>query len=300
MGTIRFMKGLFISIFSLVLILTFITLNYKKQTLGKIEDLRVEFGERLRIIVLTYNRAKSLSRLLKTLNDAYYFGNEILLDIWIDRSTDGFVNLDTVRVAEDFKFNHGEKRVFQHSKHVGIYGQWLSTWTPSTPTEIAVFLEDDLTVSPYFYKYLTLVHLKYGSHPDINGFALQGKSIKHAHGTGVLAGPDWANVFLYPVLGTWGFSPCTQKWVQFTRWFNTVYPNTSVEPIVPGNIASTWYKQFKKAGKANGMWSIWHIYYAWQSKEYTLYPNNKRKYSLPFCLQFKLNTFIKTTYENKY
>ena len=135
-----------------------------------------------------------------------------------------------------------------------------------------LILEDDLTVSPYFYKYLKAVHKKYDTFPEINGYALQGTSIKHhVDDISTLEGPNGSFVFLYPVLGTWGFSPVTSKWILFLDWFNSLGNRTNVDPYVPDNVASKWFKIFREQGKANKMWSIWHIYYAWLNTHYTLY-----------------------------
>jgi hypothetical protein len=43
--------------------------------------------------------------------------------------------------------------------------------------EIAVIFEDDVTVSPFFYRYLKVVHAKYDSSPNINSVALQCSAI---------------------------------------------------------------------------------------------------------------------------
>ena len=58
--------------------------------------------------------------------------------------------------------------------------------------EIAVIFEDDATVSPFFYRYLKVVHAKYD---------LQYSPI-HNEGLGPLHAPDDNILFLYPILGT--------------------------------------------------------------------------------------------------
>lgn len=229
----------------------------------------------LRIIVVVYNRAKSLLRLLTSLNEAEYDSDSVKLEVWIDRSEDDRIDSSTVETAKSFEFKHGEYSVIPHPHHVGIYGQWLTTWKPKVnSSEIAVILEDDLTVSPYFYKYLKLVHQQYDKNPEVNGYSLQGSSCKHSDkDTSTLEGPKGSPVFLYPVLGTWGFSPNRRNWVKFLDWFAVAYSNHSFQPYVPGSIVTRWYREFQKLGKTKSMWSIWHIYYAWKNKEFTLYSN---------------------------
>ena len=80
----------------------------------------------LRIIVITYNRPNSLTRLLNSLNNAIYNKDSVLLDVWIDRSRDNSVNYEVVSTARAFIFQHGNYRVNIHGQHVGIHGQWIN------------------------------------------------------------------------------------------------------------------------------------------------------------------------------
>lgn len=94
------------------------------------------------------------------------------------------------------------QQVYNHTKHVGIYGQWIDTWNPAPDSkEIAVILEDDLTVSKHFYLWLINVHRKYDDWTDLAGYALQGRSMKHGGAAGNLRGPDKDVCFMYPILG---------------------------------------------------------------------------------------------------
>ena len=229
----------------------------------------------LRIIAIVFDRSESLLRLLRSLNEAIYDGDKVKLEVCIDMSVQGYLDEDTIYIATTFSFKHGEYEVIRHSEHVGIFGQWLSTWTPErNSSEIAVILEDDITVSKYFYKYLKLVHKKYDNYPQINGYALQGFSMKHHHkDTSPLLGPNGSLVFLYPVIGAWGFSPSRDNWIHLKEWFISVCRNETIDLYIPNNIASWWYRGFKKKGKHDSMWSIWHIYHAYINFEFTLYTN---------------------------
>lgn len=229
----------------------------------------------LRIIVVVYNRPQPLERLLNSLNEAHYFKHNVELEVWIDRSKkDGSIHNATYYAASKFKFLHGEYKVYNHTKHVGIYGQWIDTWNPAPDSrEIAVILEDDLTVSKHFYLWLINVHRKYDDRTDLAGYALQGRSMKHGGAAGNLRGPDKDVCFMYPILGTWGYSPHLKNWLRFVEWYKNVSKDPSFQPLVPGILPSQWWQVFQKQGKTDGMWSMWHIYHAWNNKLWTLYPN---------------------------
>ena len=228
----------------------------------------------LRILVLTFNRPMSLQRLLHSLDKAYYYNDKVVLEIWIDKSSDGVIDKQTFTDAVNFKFNKGSKYVYTQTRHVGIYGQWMGTWRPNYQSEeITVIFEDDITVSPWFYRYLKLVHKQYSECEKINGFSME-QNMKHGSEHGKLNVSNNNIVFLYPVIGTSGFSPKKHNWIKFLKWYDVVRSKQDFFPLVPEIKKPTqWYTEFIKKGKTDTMWEMWHIYFAYHNKEWTLYPN---------------------------
>jgi len=89
----------------------------------------------LRLIVITFNRASSLLKLLNSLDDLELDGDRAALEIWIDRDKKtGKVDNETVNAAKSFKWSRGPTRVHVQKKHVGIYGQWIDVWRPPHST----------------------------------------------------------------------------------------------------------------------------------------------------------------------
>ena len=108
-----------------------------------------------RIIVIVYNRAKSLQECLDSLNTVDYMGDKVALDVWIDRSKTGVIDGATFTVAKNFRFKGGDVIVHNQTKHVGILGQWMDSWQVKPDTkEIAVILEDDMSAGPFMWKWL--------------------------------------------------------------------------------------------------------------------------------------------------
>lgn len=231
----------------------------------------------LRIIVLAYNRSESLKRLLHSLSVAYYLGDKIALDIWIDRSAaDGKVCDKTFKTGMNFKFKYGEKAVYVHKTHMGVMKQWLGNWNyKAHPEEICVFLEDDLVVSPHFYRWLKSVHKTYDSDDRISGYTLQGAGTIHSGEKSLnnIIVPDKHSTYLYSMPGTWGFSPKREQWEKFITWYEEKSTKTHFHPIISDDIATDWYNENKKRGSLENMWSIWYIYYNYIFKKYVLYPN---------------------------
>jgi len=65
----------------------------------------------LRIIVITFNRADSLSKLLRSLDTLVLDGDRAALEIWIDRDRKNGVHQHTLEVASAFKWKGGSTRV---------------------------------------------------------------------------------------------------------------------------------------------------------------------------------------------
>ena len=78
----------------------------------------------------------------------------------------GTIDDKTYQVATRFKLDKGDINVMNHTDHVGLYGQCKGLWPHREYVkEIAIIFEDDITVSPFFYRYLKVVHAKYDSSP---------------------------------------------------------------------------------------------------------------------------------------
>ena len=131
-----------------------------------------------RVLVLTFSRTDSLRTCLERLDELIVDDYDTAaLDIWIDRDKkDNRLDGDTYRLAAEFRWKVGPSSVHVHDRHVGVYGQWLDTWKPSSSggnQEIALFVEDDVDISPYAYRWLKKVHAFYGQREDIGMYCLQ-------------------------------------------------------------------------------------------------------------------------------
>ncbi|KAK2142550.1 hypothetical protein LSH36_940g01036 [Paralvinella palmiformis] len=233
----------------------------------------------LRIIVMTFSRSESLRKLLLSLNKLEMDGHKASLEIWVDKKRDGdrhnIVDDLTLQIAQSFSWSRGQTRVHIHKKHVGIYGQWLDTWRPDRGgKELALFLEDDITVSPFAYRWLKAVHQKYGSRNDIAGYTLQSEQVKTAHIRRSINRPRHDAVFLYKLLGSWGYAPHPKSWCHFQDWYREVKKDFDFHPYVSkAMIMTRWYKIFEKQNKQDTMWTMWHIYYCDRFNKFTVYNN---------------------------
>ena len=77
-------------------------------------------------------------------------------------------------------------------------------------------------------------------------------------------------------MGSWGFAPHPKIWREFQDWFHLKVNDKSFHPYVDGIVMTGWYKSFEKKGTADGMWTMWFIYFCEENRLYTLYNNLNR------------------------
>eukprot|EP01047_Picozoa_sp_COSAG01_P033949 COSAG01_NODE_2524_length_7505_cov_29.604915_4_plen_419_part_00 len=233
-----------------------------------------------RVIVLTMSRASSLERLLRSLHNAKYDGDCIAVDVWIDVKDDTPADQATLDVVAKFAaiWPHGGKFVSHvREQNVGLAAQWEETWDLSIPgglrentAEIGLILEDDLQVSPQYWRYLRVMHAKYRDDSSVCAITLQRASLC-AGGCPSLHGGPVADgeVFKYQLVGTWGFSPKASHWLKFSRWAKQ-FRASGRKPYTEGTQTNSWYKAFEKKRRCPGlrcMWSQHHVKYT------TLFPD---------------------------
>lgn len=243
----------------------------------------------LRIIVFAFDRPTSLNICLTAIEEAdYAAGDRVSLHVWIDRAdgsggvgndstTDPSVDAETLAVARGFNFTHGRLFVHVQPTPVGVQGQWMHAWRPGRRTkEIALLLEDDITVSPFFWRWLKRAHAAYARFDDVSGFSVSHPEMEHKNG-GLLEVSVNDTIFMYRVICTWGFSPRPDSWRAFQDWFDDVERNGTFLPVVRGILPTEWFLSERNKGKERTLWEQWHIYYTNMVKQYTVMLNPGRR-----------------------
>lgn len=170
------------------------------------------------IKVLAYNRLAPLKRCLLSLSRAEYGLDRVDLHIHLDHfKQPGSKNLSVIheKVESDqqilgfldgFRWPNGEKQITYNSENRGLQAQWIEAWWPQSDDEFAFVVEDDLELSPLFYKFLkkaitTYYYDKSNYHPSIFGISLQRPrfvagllSLCHWHS--MLTSRSWCSVSL--------------------------------------------------------------------------------------------------------
>ncbi|KAL4203689.1 hypothetical protein AMTRI_Chr01g105180 [Amborella trichopoda] len=238
------------------------------------------------IKVLTFDRLASLTRCLYSIAHADYAGDRISLHIYVDHFRfDELGNksralldqkLEEARkilgFIDEFQWKHGEKMVHYRTQNVGLQAQWLESWWPASDDEFVFIVEDDLELSPLFYKYLKTLIANYyydrsNSSELIYGASLQRpRFVAGKHGN-KLQLDNQTHVFLYQMVGTWGQLLFPKPWKQFRLWYDT-QKTMGIKPILEGMVTTNWYKK-----KGERIWTPWFIKFLHSFGYFNLYTN---------------------------
>lgn len=235
--------------------------NGKIVLIGGKETDRTEF----QIHVLTMNRATSLERLLKSLENAKYDNDKVHLYIHVDKSSN---NEECISVAKKFLFSHGITTIDIADEKLGLRKAWFRAWPSPKETEYAIILEDDTEVSVLWYRWLKRAWKAYKDTTDLAGISLQRQTLvpKKPHRQFEIVNKH--EPFLYRLVGSIGFSPHPKQWLSFMKWLSLIDLET-FDVSVEGLITTDWYRKLNK----RHMWTQHFIYFCNKEDLFTLYVN---------------------------
>ncbi|KAH9316116.1 hypothetical protein KI387_024743, partial [Taxus chinensis] len=195
---------------------------------------------RLVIKVLAYDRLESVTRCLESLASADYYNDRVKLHIFVDHfrieeqgTSAGPMEIDSklmnahqiLQYVDDFDWEHGEKEIHYRTHNAGLQAQWLEAWWPSSDDEFAFIVEDDMVLSPLFYRYLRALIATYYYDPQNFSPMIYGASLQRPRFVGGKHGnklkvDNHTRLFLYQMVGTWGQLLFPKPWKEFRLWYD--------------------------------------------------------------------------------
>ncbi|XP_024517788.1 uncharacterized protein LOC9636351 [Selaginella moellendorffii] len=171
-----------------------------------------------------------------------------------------------------FKWPHGSKQVHYRTQNVGLQVQWLEAWWPSSDHQFALVVEDDMQLSPLYYRYVRSVIAKYyydpaNFDPSIFGITLQRPRFVPGKGGNRIALDNSTRLFLYQLVGTWGQILFPKPWREFRQWFDE-HKTKEIEPIIDGMVTTDWYKKL-----GNNIWTPWFLKFVHSHGYFNVYTN---------------------------
>lgn len=213
---------------------------------------------RIAICAIGYNRPDCMSRLLKTLAAAQY-DQEVLLIVSIDRSQSTAVK----EVADLFVWNHGEKKVILQPENLGLRKHVLTCgeYIERYDLDALVVLEDDITVSPYFFHYITSCLEKYSEDDRIAGFSLYNFPVSYVHELPFHPVRSEYDIFMMNCAMSWGEVWTRRKWKAFIKWYNVNNQEFNLKHLP--KCLNEWPKS---------SWLKYHTRYCIEQNKYFIFP----------------------------
>ncbi|CAL4950384.1 unnamed protein product [Urochloa decumbens] len=229
----------------------------------------------LLIKLLAYDRPAALRRCLRSLAAADYDGDRVALHVLLDHrppNSSLAASREILDFVDAFPWPHGEKRVHYRAANAGLQAQWIEAWWPGSDDEFAFVVEDDLQVSPLYYRFLKRVIMKYyydreNYSPYVFGASLQRpRFVAGKHGNKIQLDSD-TRLFLYQMVGTWGQLLFPKPWKEFRLWYDE-HKARGLKPILQGMKTTGWYK---KMGER--IWTPWFIKFVHSRGYFNIYTN---------------------------
>lgn len=196
------------------------------------------------IVVIAYNREKSLSRLLGSLSKSNIPKGTTLI-ISIDNGNNPLV----AKVAREFNYAPGEKIIIEHKERLGLRKHVLSCGDFTKEYGSIIMLEDDIYVSPYFYQYTQQAQEFYRNSEKIGGISLYAYPVNPTWELPFSPLIDGSDVFFAQRACSWGQSWTWEQWEPFRTWYDENNETVSLNNL-PALIISwpenSWLKYFIK------------------------------------------------------
>ncbi len=210
------------------------------------------------IVVIAYNRPASLQRLLKSLAKAAYPTSEVTLHISIDKSEEPQV----AKIAEDFEWKFGPKKVELKSENLGLKRHVLACGQLVDAYESIIILEDDLLVSPSFYQFVQKANAYYLPEEKVAGVSLYAYAVEENNFYPFVPYKGDSDVHFIQMASSWGQSWTKSQWSNFKDWLLR-FPHGKSEQLPA--YALKW---------SDNSWKKLFINYLIDTDRYFVFPNH--------------------------
>jgi len=208
------------------------------------------------IIVVGYNRILSIKRLLDSLLKANYDNLDVPLVISIDKSDD----FELYSFVENFQWPFGDKFVNIQTTKLGLKDHIFKCGSYTKYFKAIILLEDDIFVSPEFYRYIDETLAVYGRENKIAGISLYKNEFNGFVNLPFSSLNVGSDVFLMQAVTSWGECWNERMWNSFMDWNESNEINFEILDM-PNQI-KTWTRA----------WSKYYYAYLLDTDKYFVFP----------------------------
>ena len=210
------------------------------------------------IIIVAFNRIHTLRRILNSLSASVCpTGTKLIISI----DSDG-KNQAVAELANQYRWKFGEKEVIYHKENLGMRKHYNFCGDLSYKYGSVIMLEDDMVVSPYFYKFAQESLNYYTGSEDIAGISLYHLPYTEASKLPFIPINDDSDVYFAQVPCSLSMTYCANHWSNFRKWFDLSPDLTKINGL-PMIVTNNWSKS---------SWKKYMYGYMVEKNKYFVYP----------------------------
>lgn len=213
---------------------------------------------RFAIVLIAFDRVQSVQRLWGSLLKSDYAGDHVDIIISIDNS--GRDDVERFALAAHWPF--GEKKVIAHKARLGLKSHVIACGELTNLYENICVLEDDLFVSPGFYRFAKAAIQSAETLPNIAGISLYKHQWNPYVNRPFIPIEDRYDVFLMQIASSWGQIWNKAAWQNFRLWMADRSDADLHSDRLPQEV-SNW---------SSKSWLKYHNSYLAETGQYFLYP----------------------------
>ena len=199
----------------------------------------------LAIVVVAYSRPRETRRLIDSIVRGRFDGDRVDLILSIDKSQ----NQQQVRDAcADVMWEHGDYKILMKESRMGLRPHILSCGELTAQYDGVIVLEDDLTVTPDFYRYAKAAMEYYDQDPRVAQISLYAYGVNEFISRPFYPAKTQHDVYAMQVTQSWGQCWSKRMWNDFKKYPH--YSNAVIVPReqIPDNVnkwkETSWKKNF--------------------------------------------------------
>lgn len=215
---------------------------------------------RIAIVVVGYNRKKSMLRLIDSLKKAEYKGEQVDLIISLDKSP---CIDEMLEAAESIIWTFGNKKIRTFDERQGLRKHIIQCGNLTQVYDSVIVLEDDLVVSKYFYSYVCDTVRKYGDSDDIAGISLYSHITVPGIYRPFVPDRNQYDVYFMQYAQSWGQCWTKKMWAGFIAWYDVAKGDKLCSDGVIPEYVVNWDDK---------SWLKYYIKYTAENNKYFVYP----------------------------
>jgi len=194
------------------------------------------------IVIIAFNRVHALKRILNSLDMALCpEGTKLIISI----DNDG-TNQEVAEIANEYLWRFGEKEVIYRVERLGLRRHIITCGDLVYQYGSTIIIEEDMVVSPFFYKFVQEALDYYKDSQEIAGISLYRLPYTEACKLPFIPLCDESSIFFAQVPVSLGMAYTVSQWDQFKKWLNINPDITHIEglPLIVKKYwsASSWKK----------------------------------------------------------